>query len=109
MPFDESLAVRIRAILAGRKGVEEMRLFGGLAFLLNGHICVGVWKNSLIARLGADQAEAALREQYVKPFDVTGKAMKGWVLVGPPGVAEEEPLADWVRLAVEFVGQMPAK
>ena len=62
MAFDESLAARIRGILAQRKGVEEKRMFGGVGFLLHGHMCVGVWKDSLVARLGPEQGEAAMRE-----------------------------------------------
>jgi hypothetical protein len=108
MAFDESLAGRIRGILARRKGVEEKRMFGGVGFLLSGNMCVGVWKDSLIARLGVEQGEEAMRQPHVKAFDITGKAMKGWVLVGPEGVADDR-LNDWVRLAVSFVGQLPRK
>jgi len=109
MAFDESLAGRIRTILARRKGVEEKRMFGGVGFLLNGNMCVGVWKDSLVARLGTDQEEQAMREPHVKPFDITGKAMKGWVLVAPEGVAVDDLLSTWVQRAVKFVGKLPAK
>ena len=109
MAFDESLAARIRGILARRKGVEERRMFGGVGFLLNGHMCVGVWKDSMIVRLGPDEGEAALREPHVKEFDITGKAMKGWVMVEPEGAAEAGAVAAWVRRALKFVGRMPAK
>jgi hypothetical protein len=109
MAFDESLAERIRGILARRKSVEEKRMFGGVGFLLNGHLCVGVWRNSLVARLGPEQGEEAMREPHVQAFDITGKAMKGWVLVGPQGVADDDQLSAWVRRAVRFVGTLPAK
>ena len=109
MAFDESLAGRIRGILARRKGVEERRMFGGVGFLLNGNMCVGVWKDSLVARLGAEQGEEAMREPYVKAFDITGKAMKGWVLVGPHAVTDEDQLSDWVQRAARFVATLPAK
>jgi hypothetical protein len=108
MAFDESLAGRIRSILGRRKGVEEKKMFGGVAFLLKGHLCVGVWKDSLVARLGAEQGEEAMREPHVRAFDITGKAMKNWVLVSPEGVAEGR-LSDWVGRAVKFVGKLPAK
>jgi TfoX/Sxy family transcriptional regulator of competence genes len=109
MAFDESLARRIRIILARRKGIAEKKMFGGIGFLLNGNICVGVWKESLVARLGVEQEEAARREPHVRAFDITGKAMKGWVLVGPEGVAEDARLIGWVDRAVKFVGKLPAK
>lgn len=109
MAFDESLAQRIRTILARRKGVAEKKMFGGIGFLLNGNICVGVWKDSLVARLGTEQEEDARREAHVRAFDITGKAMKGWVLVGPEGVADDARLNEWVDRAMAFVRELPAK
>lgn len=109
MAFDENLAERIRQRLARRRDVEEKKMFGGIGFLLNGNICVGVWKQSLIARLGPEQGEDALKEPYVKEFDITGRAMKGWVLVDPEGVDEEDELHAWIERAVQFVETLPAK
>jgi len=109
MAFSEELAERIRQGLARRKGIEEKKMFGGVGFLLNGNMLVGVWKDSLIARLGPEQAEEALREPHVKEFDITGRAMKGWVLVGPEGVQNDDELKGWLRRAVKFVGKLPAK
>ena len=109
MAFDEALAARIRQGLARKKGVEEKKMFGGIGFLLNGNICVGVWKESLIVRLGPDEYEDALKEPHVKEFDITGRAMKGWVLVKPDGIEADEQLKDWIGRAVKFVGKLPAK
>lgn len=109
MAFEESLTDRIRTALARRKGVEEKKMFGGVGFLLNGNMCVGVWKEFLIVRLGPDQAEEALRESHVKEFDITGRAMKGWAMVGPDGVTDDASLKDWIQQAVKFVGKLPAK
>ena len=109
MAFDESLVVRIRDALARKKGVEEKKMFGGVGFLLQGNMLVGVWKDALIVRLGPDNYDAALLEPHVKEFDITGRAMKGWVLVGPEGVEDDEQLTDWIGRAVKFVGKLPAK
>jgi len=109
MAFDEDLAARIRERLERRQGVEEKRMFGGVAFLLDGNLLVGVWKDSLIARLGREQGEEALLEPHVRPFDVTGRPMRGWVLVGPEGVGEDDQLARWIDRAEEFVRTLPAK
>ena len=109
MAFDESLAARVRDVLARTHGVEEKRLFGGAGFLLEGHLLVCVWKDSLIVRLGVGEAEAALRDPSVRPFDVTGTPMKGWVMVEPEGVEDDEQVADWVGRATEFVRTLPAK
>jgi hypothetical protein len=109
MAFSEALAGRIRQRLARRKNVRGRKMFGGFGFLLNGNLLVGVWKDSLIVRLGPDESDAALKEPHVKVFDITGRPMKGWVLVGPEGVAGDDQLAGWIQRAVKFVGALPAK
>ncbi len=109
MAFDETLAARIRRRLARRRNVEEKKMFGGVGFLLAGNMLVGVWKDSLIVRLGPDEGDEALKEPHVRPFDITGRPMKGWVLVQPAGVADDDLLSDWVQRALTFVGTLPGR
>jgi TfoX/Sxy family transcriptional regulator of competence genes len=109
MAFDESLADRIRKGLGRKKGVEEKKMFGGLGFLLNGNMLVGVWKESMIVRVGPDGYEDALLEPHVKEFDITGRPMKGWVMVESEGVQDEAQIKAWIQRAVMFVGKLPAK
>ena len=109
MAFNESLAARIRDALARKQYIEEKKMFGGVGFLLNGNMLVGVWKDSLIVRIGPDEGDDALLEPHVKPFDITGRAMKGWVLVAPEGLEDEDQLKDWIQPAVKFVGKLPKK
>jgi TfoX/Sxy family transcriptional regulator of competence genes len=109
MAFDESLAERIRQRLGRRKNVEEKKMFGGVGFLFNGNLLVGVWKDSLIVRLGQDEGDEALKEPHVKEFDITGRPMKGWVLVEPGGVQADDQLNGWIQRALKFVGKLPAK
>jgi TfoX/Sxy family transcriptional regulator of competence genes len=109
MAFDEDLAARVRDRLARLKGVEERRMFGGICFLLDGNLLVGVWKDSLIARLGPDEGEAALREPHVRAFDITGKPMRNWVLVEPEGVGDDGQLKGWIERAAKFVRTLPKK
>ncbi len=109
MAFDESLAARIREVLARRRGVEEKKLFGCVCFLFNGNALAGVWKDRLIARLGPDEGEAALREAHVRQFDITGKPMRNWVAVEPKGVEDDDQLKDWIGRALTFVKALPAK
>src|SRR5262245_51862338 len=109
MAFSESLAERIRQRLARRKNVEEKKMFGGVGFLLNGNMLVGVWKDSLIVRLGPDEGDEALKEPHVKEFDITGRPMKGWVLVQAEGVEDDDQLGAWIQRAVKLVGKLPAK
>jgi TfoX/Sxy family transcriptional regulator of competence genes len=109
MPFSESLAERVRQHLSRRRGLSEKRMFGGLAFLLGGNMLVGVWEYSLVVRLGPDAATKALTEPRVQPFDVAGRAMRGWVIVEPDGLDEDRHLRDWIARAFEFVSTLPAK
>ena len=109
MACDESLAARIRDALARTKGIEERKMFGCISFFLNGNALVGVWKDRLIARLGPDEEEAALREPHVRAFDITRRPMKNWVAVEPEGVEDNDQLADWIERATKFVRALPKK
>lgn len=109
MPFDETTAQRVRPLLSRRKGFVEKKMFGGIGFLLSGNMCCGVWKEFLILRVGPLAYEETLAQEFVKPFDITGRAMKGWVMVEPPGFQKPADLKSWVDLAVLFAGSLPAK
>ena len=109
MAFDESLAARIREVLARKRGVEEKKMFGCICFLLNGNALAGVWKDRLIARLGPDEEEAALLEPHVRAFDITGRPMKNWVLVESEGVEDDDQLTEWIQRATKFVEKLPKK
>ena len=109
MAFDETLAARIRDALARKKNIEEKKMFGGVGYLLRDNMLVGVWKNSLIVRVGPDAYDDALLEPHVREFDITGKPMKGWVLVEPEGVEDDDQLKEWIERAVKFVKTLPGK
>ena len=110
MAFHEALAERTRRILARRKNVEEKRRFGGVGFLLNGNLLVGVRKDSLLVRLGPEQSDEALKEAHVSEFQITGRGtMKGWLVVSLEGVQSDDQLKGWIQRAVKFVGKLPAK
>ena len=109
MAFDESLAGGIRDVLARKLNIEEKKMFGGVGFLLNGNTLVGVWKDSLIVRIGPDAFEEALLEPHVKEFDITGRPMKGWIMVEPEGVEDENKLKNWIERANKFVETLPKK
>lgn len=109
MAYDESIAARIREALDRQTGIDEKKMFGGIGFLFNGNMLVGVWKENLIARVGANAYESALSEPSVVEFDITGRSMKGWVMVEPEGVEEDEDLRTWIQRALDFVQTLPAK
>ena len=109
MAYDERLAKRLSNFIAKRDDFHEQKMFGGVGFLLRGNMCFGVYKNDLILRLGEARANKAFKRKEVKPFDITGRAMKGWVMVTPAGTKLEKSLRAWVKQAIDFVSQMPRK
>ncbi len=109
MPYDEGLAERIRSLIADDPRVTEKKMFGGVAFLLDGKMFVGIVKDDLMVRVGPERYEESLQGAHVRPMDFTGKPMLGYVYVAPDGVEEETQLAKWVRLGAKFVATLPAK
>lgn len=109
MAYDEPLAERVEALIGKRRGVTQKRMFGGLAFLLNGNMCCGVMRDRVMLRLGPDGVQAALKERYAEPMNFTGKPMKSMVYVRPEGYEADEDLAQWVEKAVRFAKTLPAK
>ncbi|MFO0866551.1 MAG: TfoX/Sxy family protein [Gemmataceae bacterium] len=107
--FSEQLVRRIRSFLSQRKGIEEKRMFGCVGFLVRGHVFVGVWKDSLIVRIGQDAYEDSLLEPYVRAFDITGKPMKGWAVVEPRGIETDGQLHAWIERTLKFSTMLPKK
>jgi TfoX/Sxy family transcriptional regulator of competence genes len=103
MAYSEELANRLRAIAKVRPTVTEKKMFGGLAFMLNGHMLCGVSQDALMARVGPDNYSAALAKPHVRLMDFTGQPMKGYVYVEPLGVATDQELRAWVDLCAEYV------
>lgn len=108
MAFDETLAARVRTLVNG-EGADEKRMFGGIAFLVGGNMCCGVHGDELIVRLDHEQAERALAEPHVRVFDMTGRPMKGWLLVSSDGVASDDELSTWITRSVAFARSLPPK
>lgn len=110
MAYDEDFAHRVRAQLGAEAGVTEKAMFGGLAFLLNGNMSVGISSGGdLMVRVGPDATDDALAQPHTRLFDMTGRPMRGWILVAPEGVATERELGSWVRRGVNFARSLPPK
>jgi len=109
MAYDENLAERIRGVLGKSKGVTEKKMFGGVAFLVDGKMFVGVQKDELMARVGPDNHHKAVSQKHVRPMDFTGKPMVGFIYVAPAGLKGKPALAKWVKMAKEFVEAIPRK
>ena len=109
MAFDEKLADRVRTALAERKGVSEIKMFGGLCFTVRGNMCCGVNEDELIVRVGPDAYERALAERHVRPMDITGRPLRGFVFVGTDGLGAARSLAKWVERGADFASSLPPK
>ena len=109
MAYDEMLAERVRRALAGQDRFSERKMFGGMAFMIRGHMCCGVVGQDLMVRVGADHYEAALAEPYARHMDFTGRPLRGMVYVGPGGNETDEALLEWIKRGVEFAASLPPK
>jgi hypothetical protein len=109
MAFDEGLAQRVREAVEGVAGVEERRMFGGIGFLVHGNMACGVLRDDLIVRVGPEGYDAALARPHARLFDLTGRTMRGWVMVGPDGHEADEALMEWVGQGVAFAASLPEK
>lgn len=109
MAFDEKAADRIRAALGGRPGLTEKRMFGGIAFMLNGNMCCGVQEDRLMLRLGNEGAAEALKHKHVRPMDFTGRPLKSMVYVDPQGFRTPSQLRKWIDRAVAFAEELAPK
>ena len=109
MSYDEGVAERIREIMQDIPGCHEKKMFGGIAFMLNGNMCVGVVKDELMLRVGLEQYEETLARAFVRKMDFTGKPMRGLVYVEADGFSEDEALAKWIQCALKFVNTLPEK
>lgn len=109
MAFDPDLASRARKLLIVEEGFSERKMFGGIAFMLNGNMACGVLDNDLIARVGPKRYNEALAELHTRLFDFTGRPMSGWVVVTPPALESEEDLKRWIGQGIDYARSLPPK
>jgi hypothetical protein len=109
MAYDQQVASAMRQAVAGLAAISELPMFGGLCFMLNGHMLCGVAKAEMMFRVGPQAYEAALAEADAGPMGITGRPMRGLVGVALKTAADDARLAAWVARAVAFVGTLPPK
>lgn len=109
MAYDEQLASRIRAALGGVSGISERKMFGGLAFLRDGLMVVGVLGSSLVARVGKGLQDESLSRAHVRVMDFNGKPMGGYVYVDAAGTATDADLEFWLQRCLDFVATLPPR
>jgi TfoX/Sxy family transcriptional regulator of competence genes len=110
MAYDEDLANRIRELLADEKGITEMKMFGGLAFLINGNMSVGAsGQGGLMLRVEPEETDVLAAKPHARPFEMRGKAMQGWLRVDSEGLKTKRQLEPWVRRGVAYARSLPPK
>ena len=109
MAYNEEIEGRIKKVVSNWDHTDAKKMFGGICHLLHGNMFCGVYKDFLILRLGEEKAKKALDAPFVKPFDITGRAMKGWVMVAQEGFTTDDQLEAWLNQAKEFVETLPSK
>jgi TfoX/Sxy family transcriptional regulator of competence genes len=109
MAYDEGLAERIRNAYESQAGVVEKKMFGGIAFMVNGHMSCGVVNDTLMVRVGPEQYDRLLKHPHAREMDFTGKPLKGFLYVAPDGFESDENLMSWVRISLAFVHSLPPK
>jgi hypothetical protein len=107
--YDEHLAERVRRAIARERGVVEKQMFGGLTFMVRGHMCCGVVGSELMLRVGPDRYEDALARPHAREMDFTGRSLKGMVYVGAKGVRDDASVRTWVAEAAAYVRTLPAR
>ena len=109
MAYDERLADDVRALIGDHAGLTEREMFGGIAFMINGNMAVGVSGDELMVRVGKDGHDEAIELPGARQFDMTGRPMKGWLLVSEEGLATDQDLLTWIQRGVSFAESLPAK
>jgi hypothetical protein len=109
MAYDEGLAERMRDVIREEPGLDEKRMFGGLGFLLDGNMAAGILGDDMVVRVGPDRYQDALRQSGIREFDITGRPMTGWVMVGSEAMEDDAAFRDWLAAGISFARSLPPK
>jgi len=109
MSYDETFAGRVRRVIGKKRGAVEKKMFGGLAFMLDGRMCCGIIGRDLMVRVGPERYEEALAKPHTRPMDFTGRPLTGFVYVAPAGYASDVALRRWIKWGADFVSALPVK
>ena len=107
--YSETLADRVRIVLGETAGVGERKMFGGLAFMINGHMCCGIVGDELMVRVGVAAYGASLEQPHAREMDFTGQPLRGMVYVGRKGISSDDQLHSWIQRGIDFVSSLPPK
>jgi TfoX/Sxy family transcriptional regulator of competence genes len=109
MAYDKVLAERVQTSVQHVEGLTSKKMFGGIGYMINGNMAVGVYKDHLIVRVGLDDYDSLLAEPFARVFDITGRVMKGWIMVDSAGLAAEGALKFWINKGIAYASSLPPK
>jgi TfoX/Sxy family transcriptional regulator of competence genes len=109
MTYSKEVEITIDGLIESWPDIEKKKMFGGVGYLTGGNMCFGIWQEYLIVRTGPELANQKLTDQNVRPFDLTGKQMKGWIMVGRDALETDAELLDWLETGRSFAGSLPGK
>ncbi|RPH51277.1 MAG: TfoX family protein [Desulfobacteraceae bacterium] len=109
MAYDKGLAQRVKELLEEEPGFNEKKMFGGICFLMNGNMAYGILNEDLIVRVGPVNYDRMLKSPHVRKFDITGRPMKGWVMISCEGYESDKDLAGWIRQGKQYALSLPPK
>ena len=109
MASDAKLTARVTATTKGWRGFAPKKMFGGMAWLLHGNMCAGIWQDSLVVRCDPADWATHLEQKHVREMDITGRSMKGWLLVDAPAITSSAGLKRWIGVARDFAATLPRK
>jgi len=109
MTYNKELDARIKKVVSRWENTTDKKMFGGVCHLIGGNMFCGVHKDSLVLRLGEETSREAMATKHVRQFDITGRPMKGWVMVSEKGYKNDKDLKDWLEKARKFAKTLPAK
>ena len=109
MGYNQDLEDRIDSLKERLGLIAKKKMFGGIGYLINGNLCFGIHRESLVLRVSPEKAEQLMKSEYVAPFDITGRPMKGWLLISPDVLETEDQLLDMLTLGVSFTETLPKK
>lgn len=109
MAYDTTIEQQIDGLIAPRGNIEKKKMFGGVCYLTRGNMCFGIWQEYLIVRTDPATAQLQLQREHVRPFDVTGRPMRGWLMVAREGLPNNRALQGWLAMGRDFALTLPEK
>ena len=109
MAYNKLIEKRIDDLIAPWPNMEKKKMFGGVCYLTRGNMCFGIWQEYLIVRTDSATAQKQMQKDHIRPFDITGKPMKGWFMVSEEGWPTDSTMIEWLTIGLDFALTLPVK